>query len=554
MAKVIAVVGATGSQGGSVARALLKESKYKVRAITRNPMSEKAAALKKLGAEVVKADLDDMTSIVAALDGCYGLFSTTFHNVVQFDVNIEIRQGKTLADAAKATGIKHFIFSGARQVDDPKARSCAIYHGKLEVEDYINEIGIPMTCVMFATYMENYTNYRYHTKLEDGTRLFNIPLGDKAWDIISLADAGSAVSAVFDKPSEFMVKGFVWLATDTQYQLAQRYCPVISHRWFSKRVIGTLQPENNTHFRKQSTKMAKVIAVVGATGSQGGSVARALLQESRYKVRAITRNPISEKAVALKTLGAEVVKADLDDMASMVAALDGSYGLFSTTFNNDQFDVNIEIRQGKTMADAAKDTGIEHFIYSGVKRVDDAKARSCSLFQSKLVIEDYINEIGVPMTCVMFGSYMENYTNDLYPTKLDDGTLLFNIPLGDKAWDIISLTDAGSAISAVFDKPSEFIGKRIPLVSDRHSIPECAEVLSRHLSPIVFKASNITPREYSKLEFNGASEFATLYEYLQTEESKFKDGTKLTRRLNPEAKSFEQWVIANKESLRDAFR
>ncbi|XP_070535585.1 nmrA-like family domain-containing protein 1 [Ptychodera flava] len=299
--------------------------------------------------------------------------------------------------------------------------------------------------------------------------------------------------------------------------------------------------------------MDKLIAVVGATGSQGGSVARALLQESKYKVRAITRNPLSEKAAALKKLGAEVVKADLDDMTSIVAALDGCYGLFSTTFHSDLYDVNIEIRQGKTLADAAKANSIKHFIFSGAQRVDDHKARSCAIYHGKLEVEDCINEIGIPMTCVMFASYMENYANHLFFTKLEDGARLLNFPLGDKAWDIISLTDAGSAIATIFDKPSEFIGKRIPLVGDRLSMAECAEILSRHLSPIVFKASDMTPEEYSKLEFSGASELATMFEYFQTEASKFEDGTKMTRQLNPESKTFEQWVIANKDSLRDAF-
>ncbi|XP_070537144.1 nmrA-like family domain-containing protein 1 [Ptychodera flava] len=299
--------------------------------------------------------------------------------------------------------------------------------------------------------------------------------------------------------------------------------------------------------------MAKVIAVVGATGLQGGSVARAFLKESKYKVRAITRNPISEKAAALKKLGAEVVKADLDDMTSLVTAFDGCYGLFATTFNNDHFDVNIEMRQGKTMADAAQTTGIKHFIYSGVPKRDDPKTPV--LFRGKREVEDYINEIGIPMTCVMFGAYMENYVSGGFcPTKQEDGTRLFNIPLGDKAWDIISVADAGTAVAAIFDKPSEYIGTRIHLASDRHSIAECAETLSRHLSPIVFKASNITPEKYSKLGFKGASEIAALFEYLQTEATKSQDTTNLTRQLNPQSKTFEQWVIANKESLRDAFQ
>ncbi|XP_070537276.1 nmrA-like family domain-containing protein 1 [Ptychodera flava] len=300
--------------------------------------------------------------------------------------------------------------------------------------------------------------------------------------------------------------------------------------------------------------MPKVIAVVGATGFQGGSVARALLQESKYKVRAITRNPLSEKAAALKKLGAEVVKADLDDMGSPVAAFDGCYGLYATTFIDDHYDVNIEKRQGKTMVDAAKATGIKHFIYSGGRQIDDPKTRSCAIYCAKLEIEDYINEIGVPMTCVIFVAYMENYTWARFCQKLEDGTYFISIPMGDNAFDMISLKDAGTAIAAIFDNPSEYIGKRIPLVGDRHSVPECAEILSHHLSPIVFKASDITPKGYSKLELNGASDFATMFEYLQTEESKFKDGTKLTRQLNPDLKTFEQWVIANKESLRYVFQ
>ena len=110
----------------------------------------------------------------------------------------------------------------------------------------------------------------------------------------------------------------------------------------------------------------KTIVVFGATGAQGGGLARAILSDknSEFQVRAVTRNAGSDKAKELSTLGAEVVEADIDDKQSIVNALQGAYGAFFVTFFWDHYSPDKEYAQAKYMAEAASETGLNHVIWS----------------------------------------------------------------------------------------------------------------------------------------------------------------------------------------------
>ncbi|MGA7690482.1 MAG: NmrA family NAD(P)-binding protein, partial [Jiangellales bacterium] len=97
----------------------------------------------------------------------------------------------------------------------------------------------------------------------------------------------------------------------------------------------------------------KLITVVGATGAQGGATARALLKDETFAVRAVTRDPDSDAARALADAGAEVVRADIDDAASLLGALEGAYGAFFVTFFWAHFSPEVEQAQAQRMAQAA---------------------------------------------------------------------------------------------------------------------------------------------------------------------------------------------------------
>ncbi|XP_040858521.1 nmrA-like family domain-containing protein 1 [Ochotona curzoniae] len=167
----------------------------------------------------------------------------------------------------------------------------------------------------------------------------------------------------------------------------------------------------------------KVIAVFGATGAQGGPVVKALLDAKHFAVRALTRDVTKPSALALKDLGAEVVKCDLDDEASLVAALKGVYGAFLVTNFWEYLDQEREVRQGKLMADVAKRLGLKHVVFSSLEYIHKLSGGrlTVSYFDAKGIMEEYFWSIGVPMTSVRVPPYFENFHKAAKPVKASDG-------------------------------------------------------------------------------------------------------------------------------------
>ncbi|XP_002736731.1 nmrA-like family domain-containing protein 1 [Saccoglossus kowalevskii] len=298
--------------------------------------------------------------------------------------------------------------------------------------------------------------------------------------------------------------------------------------------------------------MAKLVAVFGATGIQGGSVARALLKNPIYKVRAVTRNLDSSKAEKLKESGAEVVKADLDDKSSIDAALTGCYGVFGVTNYWEYLDKSREIQQGRNLADAAKNAGVKHVVFSGLENVKSLFGKACDHFDGKWEIEEYMAEIGLPYTSVRYSKYVENILGTLKPIKGPDGVYYLGIPVRDQPIHIISAGEAGVAIVSVFDNPSDYIGKRIGLSGDFCTVAEMAKVLTRHLSPLQFKPGNMTCEQFASLDFPGADDLAVMFEFYQS--GKMVRDIELTRKLDPNTKTWEQWVVANRDQLMAIFK
>jgi len=206
---LIAVTGATGAQGGSVCKFLLKDGKYKVRALTRNP--DKAKDLAAQGVEVVKADMNDVEGLKEALKGCYGVFSVQnfweLMGAAQGDAvkarDSEIQQGKNLADAAKAVGIKHFVHStldAGSQVPH--------FQSKVEIAKYLDKIGVPTTNVLTSFYYENLLSEGFHmTSKRDDTVVFSLPYpSDSTIPAYSVADTGAFVLEAFSHPDKWIGK------------------------------------------------------------------------------------------------------------------------------------------------------------------------------------------------------------------------------------------------------------------------------------------------------------------------------------------------------------
>lgn len=210
------------------------------------------------------------------------------------------------------------------------------------------------------------------------------------------------------------------------------------------------------------------VLVFGATGNMGGAVARELLRRG-WQVRAVTRNPQSEKAQALAALGAEVVRADMDDRASLDAAFNGMQRVFSVQ-NWMTSGADGEIRQGKLVADAAKATGVTHLVY-GSAGVGEPNS-GIPHFDCKLVVEDYIRTLALPFTIVRPTPFMELMREkEFYPAMAAWGTMP-KVLGWDKPLPWVAVHDIGVAIANIFADPDAWIGRDVTLCSDVRSLNE----------------------------------------------------------------------------------
>jgi len=219
--------------------------------------------------------------------------------------------------------------------------------------------------------------------------------------------------------------------------------------------------------------------VTGATGQQGGAVATALLAKGQ-KVRVMSRTP--GKASALAKAGAEVVKGNLTNPSDLQAALRGVQGVFamSTPF---EAGMEVEVRQGIMLADAAKQAGITHYVYTSVGSAH--RNTGIPHFESKWRVEQHIRQIGLPATILRPVWFMENFTTFAKPSA--QGVLLLPMKPARKL-AMVALKDIGAFCAAAFLRPNDFLGQAIDLAGDDLAMPEAAAQLTHAIGrPIRFQ-------------------------------------------------------------------
>ena len=214
------------------------------------------------------------------------------------------------------------------------------------------------------------------------------------------------------------------------------------------------------------------ILVTGATGQQGGSLARLLLQK-KHKVYALTRDTQSSAAQDLRTRGANIVKGDLDDSDSLKRAVKDVQSIFlmGTPFEDG---TEGEIRRGKLMADIAKENNIEHLVYSSVANAD--KNTGIPHFESKYKIEQHIKNLGIPFTIIGPTFFMEN----LLGAGLQQGQLA--LPLSRSSiLQQSALKNIAEFSALVLERRKPFLGKRIDIASDEVTGEQAAKILSNEI-------------------------------------------------------------------------
>ncbi|XP_021040769.1 nmrA-like family domain-containing protein 1 [Mus caroli] len=289
----------------------------------------------------------------------------------------------------------------------------------------------------------------------------------------------------------------------------------------------------------------KLVVVFGATGAQGGSVARALLEDGTFRIRVVTRNPEQRAAKELKRQGAEVVRGDQDDAASMELALAGAHATFIVTNYWETCSQDREVQQGKLLADLAKRLGLHYVVYSGLENIRKLTAGKLAAghFDGKGEVEEYFRDIGVPMTSVRLPCYFENLLSYFLPQKAADGkSFLLDLPMGDVPMDGMSVSDLGPVVLSLLKKPEEFVGQNIGLSTCRHTAEEYAALLSKHTGKAVHHAKT-TPEDYEKLGFQGAQDLANMFRFYILKPDR---NIHLTLRLNPKAQTLDQWLEQHK--------
>ena len=302
----------------------------------------------------------------------------------------------------------------------------------------------------------------------------------------------------------------------------------------------------------------KIIAVIGATGAQGGGVARAILNDpgSEFTVRAVTRNANSDKAKALANAGAEVVQAELDDMESLKKAFHGAYGAFCITNFWEHFSPEKEIQQAKNQADAAKAAGVKHVIWSSLNDTrelvplnDDRMPTLMGKykvphFDAKGESDKFFLVDGPPSTVLHTVFYWDNFIHfGLGPKRGEDGKLAIAFPMGDKKLPGIAAEDIGKVVYGIFRSGNKYIGKTIGIAGDHVSGREMAEALSEVVGEQV-NYFDVPPEVYRSWGFPGADDMGNMFQFKRdfAEEYIKSRDVGLTRSLNPELMDFKGWL------------
>jgi len=308
-----------------------------------------------------------------------------------------------------------------------------------------------------------------------------------------------------------------------------------------------------------------IIAVVGASGAQGGGLVRAILNDKHggFTVRAITRDVQSDKGKGLAALGAEIVAADLDNPESLKKAFSGAYGVFCLTNFWEHFSPEKELTQAKSQAWAAKESGVQHVIWSTLedtrKWVPLSDQRMPTLmgkykvphFDSKGEADAEFAKRGVPTTFLLTSFYWDNLIHfGMGPKKGPDGVLAFTLPMGDKKLPCIAAEDIGQCALGIFKKGREYIGKTVGIAGEHLTGMQMATALAKALGqPVRYNA--VTPETYRGFGFAGAEDLGNMFQFNCDFESDFCGARNLdqSRSLNPALQTFDQWLAQNKSRI-----
>ncbi len=306
----------------------------------------------------------------------------------------------------------------------------------------------------------------------------------------------------------------------------------------------------------------RTIAVVGATGAQGGGLIRTIRNDPKggFRARAIARDPDSDKA---RELGVEVVAADVDDEASMERAFQGAYAAYCVTFYWTHFSPEKEMAQAAAMARAAKKAGLKHVIWSTLEDtrlwvpLDDNRMPTLMgkykvpHLDAKGESNHFFTEQGVPTTFLLTSFYWDNFINfGMGPQPGPDGKLAITFPMGDRKLPGIAAEDIGGCAYGIFKAGDAYIGRTVGVAGEHLTGSEMAGAFTRALGrEVVYNA--VPPEVYRGFGFPGADDLGNMFQFKRDFNDAFcgARSVEFSRSLNPRLQNFDQWLESNKSRI-----
>jgi len=308
----------------------------------------------------------------------------------------------------------------------------------------------------------------------------------------------------------------------------------------------------------------KVIAVVGATGAQGGGLVRAIQRDKNgaFRARGLTRKTNSDQAKELVKLGAEVVAADLDDQSSLERAFKGAAAAYCLTNFWEHFSPEKELAQATNQARAAKQAGVPHVMWSTLEdtrrwvplsdnRMPTLKEKyKVPHFDAKGEADQIFSDL-VPATLLLTSFYWENF---IYfgagPKPGSDGVLALTFPIGDKKLPGIAVEDIGKCAYGIFKRGPEFIGKKVGIAGEHLTGAQMAAKMSKALGREV-RYNDVPADVYRSFDFPGADDLGNMFQFKRDFQEAFcgPRSVEFSRSVNPELQTFDQWLARNKDKI-----
>lgn len=304
----------------------------------------------------------------------------------------------------------------------------------------------------------------------------------------------------------------------------------------------------------------KVIAVVGATGAEGGGLARAILADAsgEFACRALTRKPESAAARALADQGAEIVQADLDDEQSLRSAFEGAHGAYCLTYFWERFSAEVETDRAANLAEAAKAAGVRHAIWSTWEDVrdwfplDDERMPTLQgrykvpFFDARAEGNRYFAESGVPTTYLLTTYQWEAFFTRGAPRRGPDGALSIALPLGGKKLPGIAAEDIGRCAYSIFKRGEDLTGRQVGLSSEQLTGAEMASGLSLALGEQV-QYTPLPLQVFRSLPVPGIELGANMFQFIAEANEDYcshRDPA-VARSLHPGLQTFAGWLADN---------